>query len=440
MSRAGSANPPSGARLKALEAAARKKELVGLLHETSSYGANLLQEEKAAAKKAEQKKELERKRAAKLEEERRVEQERRAEEQRKLQEARAAAQRQAEQRKLEQQRREAAAAKAKADAELAEALERERARAAAPPQRTDLPGTIRQLNKASIVQDVAANKSVKRPLQGEDSSRTSTMNRGMAPYQQQDAKRRRTNDEEGLEQQQQQPARPSTMAPPMRPSAMVMANKFPHGYAHAPPPAAHHAQTAIYKASVTNQTHLGAKPGPSHPADTIKLSNARIPFADSTANPKTPGAAAPVFKTPARPLQPFSAHTKPSPAYPPGDSIALPEIESDEDSDASDSDTKDTSGFRAPSWVASPALRDLLTQQQLVDPESVFGPVAALNMDDVFRGGNAKSQDRIRRYRDRGESALWHESGDAVTSAEKRRDREMRERVVRDGGWTFTRD
>jgi len=29
------------------------------------------------------------------------------------------------------------------------------------------------------------------------------------------------------------------------------------------------------------------------------------------------------------------------------------------------------------------------------------------------------------------------ETGDAVTSAEKRRDMEMRERVVRDGGWRY---
>ncbi|GAM89876.1 hypothetical protein ANO11243_079160 [Dothideomycetidae sp. 11243] len=420
MNRTGSANPPSNARVKALEAAARKKEL----------------EEKAAARKAEQKKELERKRAAKLEEERRAEQERKAEEQRRIQEARAAAQKQAEQRKLEQQRREAAVAKARADAELAEALEREKARAV-PVQRTDLPGTIRQLTKATVVQDSQANKAAKRPMQWENDEvpRTSTMNRGAPSYQQQDAKRRRTEDEDDLDMRE----RHSVMAPPKRPSNMRKEA----------PMAAHHAQNNIYKASVSSQPlHMQSKAGPAHPAETIKLSTARIPFAESTNSEasqptKTPTANA--FKTPARPAQPFSQHTitRSSPAYPNGDNIALPEIhtDSEDESDSDDEGNRDgTASFRAPSWVASPALRDLLTQQQLVDPESVFGPIAALNMDDIFRGATGKSLDRLRRYRERGESALWTESGDAVTSAEKRRDREARERVVRDGGWSFTRD
>lgn len=56
-------------------------------------------------------------------------------------------------------------------------------------------------------------------------------------------------------------------------------------------------------------------------------------------------------------------------------------------------------------------------------------------MEEVFKG--AKNQDRLRRFRDRGSSAAWIESGDAVTSAEKRRDKEAREKVVREGGWRF---
>ncbi|KAF4554340.1 Inner centromere protein-related protein pic1-like protein [Elsinoe fawcettii] len=435
VTRAGSA-APSNARVKALEAAARKKEL----------------EEKAAARKAEQKKELERKRAAKLEEDRRAEQEKRAEEQRKAQDARAAAQRQAEQRKLEQQRREAAAAaaRAKAEAEMAEALERERARAAQA-HRADLPGTMRQLTKSTI--DVAP-KGAKRPLgkEAEESGCTSTLNRGGPSYQQQDAKRRRTEDEEDFEMNE----RHSVMAPPKRPSNMrkETLSKFPHGYAHAPPPAAHHAQN-IYKASISSQpVHQALKPG-MHPNETIKLSNARIPFAEN-ANPpeqvpqpsyssaKTATANTGTFKTPLRPALLPSNKTKSSPAYPNGDAIALPEINTDSE-DESDSDTSPatknaTASFRAPSWVASPALRDLLTQQQLVDPESVFGPIATLNMDEVFKGGSSKNQERMRRYRERGESAMWVESGDQVTSAEKRRDREARERVVREGGWRFGGD
>jgi hypothetical protein len=98
-SRAGSTQPPALSKsvgagagsvrsVKALEAAARKKE----------------QDEKVAQKKAEQKREIERKRAAKAEEDRKAEQERKAAEQQRLQEVRTAAQKQAEQRKVEQQR------------------------------------------------------------------------------------------------------------------------------------------------------------------------------------------------------------------------------------------------------------------------------------------------------------------------------------------------
>ncbi|KAK1056144.1 hypothetical protein LTR33_013960, partial [Friedmanniomyces endolithicus] len=104
----------------------------------------------------------------------------------------------------------------------------------------------------------------------------------------------------------------------------------------------------------------------------------------------------------------------------------------DEDSE----DEAGATGFRAPSWVASPALRDLLKQQQLVDPETVFGPIGELKMEEVFKGGK-NAADRMKRFRDRGSSAAWAESGDLVTSAEKRKDNEARERVVRDGGWRF---
>jgi hypothetical protein len=108
--RSGSAQPPALSKsvgagagsvrsVKALEAAARKKE----------------QDEKVAQKKAEQKREIERKRAAKAEEDRKAEQERKAAEQQRLQEARNAAQRQAEQRKVEQQRQLALQQKKSAD-------------------------------------------------------------------------------------------------------------------------------------------------------------------------------------------------------------------------------------------------------------------------------------------------------------------------------------
>lgn len=138
------------------------------------------------------------------------------------------------------------------------------------------------------------------------------------------------------------------------------------------------------------------------------------------------------FKTPARPAQnPKSA--KNTPTYTNGDAITLPEIMTDSEDEEDDED--ENTGFRAPSWVASPALRDLLTQQQLVDPETVFGPIGELKMEEVFKG--AKNQERLKRFRERGSSAMWVETGDRVTEEEKRRDLEGRERMVREGGWRY---
>jgi len=200
--RAGSAQP-ANARVKALEAAARKRE----------------QEEKAAERKAEQKREFERKRAAKAEDERRIELEKKAAEQQRIQDAKIAAQKQAEQRKIEQQRKEAAAAaRSKAEAELAAALERERAQAGPPPPRADVQGTLRQLGKTTT-QDPQMNtaKPVKRPLQQDDEAPSRPgMPRGPPSYHQQDAKRRRTNEEDDVEVHE----RHSVMAPPKRPSNM----------------------------------------------------------------------------------------------------------------------------------------------------------------------------------------------------------------------------
>lgn len=214
----------------------------------------------------------------------------------------------------------------------------------------------------------------------------------------------------------------------------------------------------MYKATVTAQHQLSHAKTPMHPNDMVKLSTARIPFAESTNSSShyvqdgAPAASshrpAPsnAFRTPGRPANTIfnpkstaksAKSAKSSPMYQNGEKIELPEIATDSE-DESDSDSEDggkpAGGFRAPSWVASPALRELLTQQQLVDPESVFGPIAPLQMDEVFKGGKA---DRLKRFRDRGSSARWVETGDAVTTEEKNKDREMRARVVKEGGWNF---
>ncbi|KAG9528495.1 hypothetical protein KCU93_g4298, partial [Aureobasidium melanogenum] len=444
--RSGSAQPPALSKsvgagagagsvrsVKALEAAARKKE----------------QDEKVAQKKAEQKREIERKRAAKAEEERKAEQERKAAEQQRLQEVRNAAQKQAEQRKVEQQRQ--LALQQKKSAELAATLEQEkmdRQQAQSTLPRGDIGGTLRQLSKQDRPAPQANTaKPAKRPLQQEveESSQRPTIGRAPASYQQQGDKRRKTL--EGDDDEVDRPSDNALTAPPKRPSNMrkeSTLNKFPHGYTHAPPPAAHHSQN-MFKATVTAQHHAQHAKAGMHPNDMMKLSTARIPFAENSNPPgasSSKGAPPSAFKTPGRPAAqvvskksvPKSA--KSSPLYPNGDNINLPEIATD--SEDEDSDDDQTGGFRAPSWVASPALRDLLTQQQLVDPESIFGPIAPLQMEEVFR--NSKNPERLKKFRERGSSARWVDTGDAVTKEEKVKDREMRARVVKEGGWRFGQD
>lgn len=471
---------PSNSRVKALEAAARRKEA----------------DEKAAAKKAEQKRELERKRAEKAEQEKRAEEERKAAEQQRVQEAKLAAQRKQaerqaaaearkreqeraeqqkreqeqqqrrEQERVERQRREQEEARKQEEVrkqreahELAEAIRRERAQQQTQTHpRGDVPGTLRQLTKSTIAPANTA-KPAKRMLFNDDDEPSHQPQRpgivrGPPSYQQTDAKRRRTNEE-----QEEADGRRSVMAPPKRPSTLRKVRHQPRleyaqsnekqetlskfsGYTHAPPPAAHHA--SMFKATVTAQHQMQHGSKPTHPSQLVQMSNARIPFAENANPPATsqhpshsqmhPGyenAQQNKFKTPARPAHaPKSARS--TPHYPQGDNIELPDIATDsEDEDSED----ENDGFRAPSWVASPALRDLLTQQQLVDPETVFGPIGELKMDEVFK--NSKNPERAKKFRDRGSSAMWVETGDAVTSAEKRKDMEMRERVARDGGWRY---
>nr|POE63015.1 inner centromere protein-related protein pic1 [Quercus suber] len=471
----GGSAAPNSARVKALEAAARKKEA----------------DERAMQKKMDQKRELERKRAAKAEEERQAEEERKAAEQQRLLEAKLALQRKAEQQateakqrdqqRYEYQRQQEEIQRAKAAHELAEVIKRERAQQI-PPTRSDIGGTLRQLTK-SVLGDHSSRppiqvNPVKPPKrvfsQDEDGPQLAPPRPGLArgppSYQQNDAKRRRTNeiDEEELDPQH------SVMAPPKRPSNMRKVgtgpqhhdctladrfiqestlNKFPHGYTNAPASTTSHHASNMFKATVTaqHQMHHSSKAMPNHPSQTVQMSNARIPFAENVNppaqhhgyHPPYPGHenaqpnATNKFKTPARPAQaprPPPKSARSSPMYPNGDAIQLPEIQTDSEDEDSE-DEAGGGGFRAPSWVESPALKDLLTQQQLLDPEKVFGPIPELRMEEVFKNG--KNPERLKRFRERGSSAMWVESGDAVTSAEKRRDMEGRERVVREGGWRF---
>lgn len=71
----------------------------------------------------------------------------------------------------------------------------------------------------------------------------------------------------------------------------------------------------------------------------------------------------------------------------------LPEIFSESDDDEEGSVLKD--------WANSPELRSILLHQQSVDPDQVFGPIAPLHMEEIFKNS------RLSRFRGRGSSAQW---------------------------------
>jgi hypothetical protein len=144
-------------------------------------------------------------------------------------------------------------------------------------------------------------------------------------------------------------------------------------------------------------------------------------------NPITPGHAHAQFAKGKIPFAEPAHAPQPAPPtiqYPNGDDIKLPEIMTDSEDEDSENE------FEQPSWVNTPNLREMLTSQQLMDPEQIFGPIAPLNMEQVF-----PNKERHKRFRERTSSAYW--ANDQVTEEEKRKEREARERLVRDGAWTY---
>lgn len=125
---------------------------------------------------------------------------------------------------------------------------------------------------------------------------------------------------------------------------------------------------------------------------------------------KTPSAGSSV---PAARLFPHLKLTTPKPP-PQQPKTELPEIESDSE-DESD-------GNVLASWANTPELRNALIRQQVVDPDSIFGPIAPLQFDEVF-----KTSSRLSRFRPRSSSANW--------SGQDRLTQEEREEYARTMGY-----
>lgn len=160
-----------------------------------------------------------------------------------------------------------------------------------------------------------------------------------------------------------------------------------------------------------------------------QISKGPIPFA-----PSSNAGGGSTFKTPARPGAYTSSKssakpaTRSSPRFQNGDSIELPEIQTDDE----DEDDEDGQGMHVAAWADSPDLRRALMRQETIDPTQIFGPPAPLNMEEVFN----KSKDRWPKFRQRTSSANW--SGlDRLTEDDIRKDMAARDKLRREGGWSY---
>lgn len=163
------------------------------------------------------------------------------------------------------------------------------------------------------------------------------------------------------------------------------------------------------------------------PMDMSHFSKGAIPFAP---NPNPAGSS---HKTPVRPPVVAGAKStaksakRSSPRFQNGESIELPEIETDDE----DEDDDDGHVVTA-AWADSPDLRRALARQEVMDPNQIFGPPAPLVMEEVF----SKSKDKWHKFRARTSSANWSGS-DRLTEEDIRKDLVAREKLRREGAWSY---
>ncbi|CAL8581784.1 hypothetical protein XPA_007468 [Xanthoria parietina] len=398
---------------KALIAAERKKE----------------QDEKEIQRKLEQKKDIERKRAIQQEETRRQEQAQRQEADRQRERDRVAAaddpKKIAHRQAIEKRRQELA----KKELQRTASVSQQQVLANVRPEL----GGARPVSKMQTAQDMSrpapnqVKAPIKRGLEPEaDEPIRHSRPQGGHQYQPTDAKRRRTDDETSEE-----PSIRPTMAPPKRqsnllkdvqrpygPSLMGPPPSMANGYSHAKPTIPNNPYQPQYQ-------HSGQIQRPGQAPDMAKYANGRIVFAENT------NAAHPPHKTPNHSRLTNQPLAKSSPQYVNGENIQLEDIPTDSDEDDSDhEDDKKAKGAMLPSWVQSPILNNLLREQEKnKDPDSIFGPSAAVNMEEMFK-------ERHHRFRSRTSSANWA-GNDRLTDDEIRSDNAARERMRREGGWTF---
>lgn len=438
--------PASISRPKALDLAAKKKE----------------QDERDAQRRREAKAEMDRKRAAAQEEQRRQEQQRLEMERQKQKEkdqaaaqaeAKQNAQRQAMIEKAKQTRAPPPAARLQPNGPpdfTSIAQEKPTSNQIRPPSRMNSGVHRSHEDSSRPVNAVLSNASkagMKRTLTveaGHDTQGQRPPSRVGPSYQTKDAKRRRTSQDHD-ELNGDQP--PNIKGPPVRPSggfrkvsiAQKIVNEvqyanslqelpkkslFPNGYTNAQSGTTRE----LFKATVTAQHNSHSKAA--HPLDMAQISKGAIPFAP---NPNPAGAqgghARPPATSSAKPA--YKPTLKSSPQYQNGESIELPDINTDDEDDDEDEE-KDESGGMVAAWADSPEIRRALMRQETMDPSHVFGTSAPLNMEEVF----TKSKDRWHKFRARTSSANWS-GADRLTEDEIRKDLAARDKLRREGGWSY---
>lgn len=157
--------------------------------------------------------------------------------------------------------------------------------------------------------------------------------------------------------------------------------------------------------------------------DMAKYTNGKIPFAEAP-NPPPPS-----YKTPLPSKQGMTGAAKSSPLFTNGEKIELEDIATD--SEEEDSEDERERKRNLPDWVLTPNLDERLREQERLNPDTLFGPIAPLVMEDIFRDKN-----RHHRFRSRTSSANWF-GPDRLTEEEVRKDIEAREKLRREGGWSF---
>ncbi|RDW65711.1 uncharacterized protein DSM5745_09450 [Aspergillus mulundensis] len=349
------------------------------------------QEEREARRKEEQRREMERKRAA---QQSRAEAERR---ERQIEDPKKAAQMQAiEKRRLENARR--LERQGSQQPEMASThAEKIAPQASQPPRPASRLGSVlgRTINPP-------APNPAKPPKRGmeEENTRSAAAKPG-AMQLSGETKRRRTDDE-----QNRASMRPA-MAPPIRQSNIRKEPaKKPSMYGTG----ASQPGSSIFK--------TGQPQRPGHPMDMSKYASGKIPFAEpSNAGPsqshRTPGPSS-------------SKAAKPSPKYPDGEKIHLPEIATDSEDEDSEAEM-----LPVPTWAQPKHLETLLRDQEGMEVDSIFGPIAPFSLEETF-----KADKRIKKFRERTSSANWA-GPDGLTQEEIRKDVAERQRLRLNGGWTF---